>query len=218
MKTTAETMKTMELKSNKIDLKKELAELYSAKKDTVKFIEVPELQYLMCDGYGDPNNSQLFADAVEALFSLSYTIKFMFKKRTPSIDYAVMPLEGLWWSDDIANFSMDDRSAWRWTLMLLQPDFVSAADIATASDQLQKKKNPKMLSAIRFEKMIEGTCAQTMHLGPFNTEPETIKMLHNTIAANGYKLTGKHREIYLSDMRKTAPEKLKTILRQPVEK
>ena len=200
----------------KLDLKKGLSALYKAKVNKPEIVTVPALNYLMCDGHGDPNNSQLFQDVVSALYALSYTIKFMVKKGEMQIDYGVMPLEGLWWTDDMNNFSMDNKADWKWTLMIMQPEFITSAMVEQAREQTAKKKELPLLGNIRFESMTEGLCAQVLHVGPFSTEPPTIVMLHQFIEAKGYKLHGKHREIYLSDMRRTAPEKLKTIIRQPM--
>ncbi len=202
----------------KIDFKKSLTGLYKATSGKIDFVTVPSISYLMCDGHGDPNNSLLFQDAVEALFSLSYTVKFMFKKSDQQINYSVMPLEGLWWTDDPGNFSMKDKKAWKWTLMIMQPEFVTPADVDKARAELALRKQLTKLNDLRLEAMTEGLCAQTLHIGPFNTEPPTIQKLHESIEEHGYKLRGKHREIYLNDMRRTAPEKLKTIIRQPVTK
>ncbi len=201
----------------KIDLKKEFATLYKASAGKPVLVDVPPLNYLMIDGTGDPNQSQQFQDAIEALYTLSYTIKFMFKKGPEQIDYGVMPLEGLWWTDEIQNFSMKDKSAWKWTLMIMQPEFVSKEIVLAAKEQASKKKDPALLKKVRLEKMQEGLSAQVLYIGPYNEEPPTIEQLHAFIIDKGYKLHGKHREIYLNDMRKTAPDKLKTIIRQPVK-
>ncbi len=202
----------------RLDFKKQYAGLYKASANKINLVTVPELHYLMIDGTGDPNNSKQFQDAVEALFSLSYTIKFMIKKGEQQIDYGVMPLEGLWWTDDINNFSMEDKSAWKWTLMIMQPEFITLSIVDEAKELVRKKKTVTGLDKIRFESMDEGLCAHILYIGPYNEEPPTIVKLHDYIKDSGYKLRGKHREIYLNDMRRTAPEKLKTIIRQPVTK
>ncbi len=202
----------------KIDLKKTYAKLYKAAAKKSELVAAPTLNYLMCDGYGNPNNSVQFQDAVSALYTLSYTLKFMIKKGTQQIDYGVMPLEGLWWTDNMSNFSTLDKAAWKWTLMILQPDFITADLFEAARKIALKKKKTPMLEDIRSEQMTEGECAQILHLGPYSTEGPTVERLHVFIKDSGYELTGKHREIYLNDMRRTAPEKLKTIIRQPVIK
>lgn len=204
----------------KLDLKKQLASLYNQPAGRISIVDVPAAQFLMIDGEGNPNNSQSFAEAVEALFGLSYTLKFMVKKGANPIDYSVMPLEGLWWTDDMNHFSMDDKDSWKWTLMIRQPDFITPEMVREATAQLDKKKGAELpaLRQIRFESMTEGACAQILHTGPYSAEPPTIQKLHDFIHENGYALHGKHREIYLSDARRTAPEKMKTIIRQPVRK
>jgi hypothetical protein len=201
----------------KIDFKKDLGSLYKASAKKTDIITVPKLKYLMVDGCGDPNHSQLFQDAIEALFSVSYTIKFMLKKGTQQVDYGVMPLEGLWYADDMEVFSSAMKADWKWTLMIMQPDFVTDAIVAQAIELAKKKKELPKLRDLRFEAMEEGLCAQVLYIGPYSDEGPAITRLHDFIKENGYKLAGKHREIYLSDMRKTAPEKLKTIIRQPVQ-
>ena len=200
----------------KIDPKKELKHLYQASAKEVAQVCVPTLKYLMVDGKGDPNTSQEFAQAVEALFSVSYTAKFALKKGIQAIDYAVMPLEGLWWADDMSVFVADDKVNWKWTMMILQPAFVSDKVIETAIVGAGKKKELPSLSKLRLETFSEGSCAQIMHVGPFSEEGPTIAKLHEFIAARTRR-TGKHHEIYLSDIRRARPENWKTILRQPMK-
>lgn len=200
----------------KLDLKREHKNLYSASAKEVAIVEVPALRYLMVDGQGDPNQNPDFTAAIEALFSLSYTLKFAIKKGPIGLDYAVMPLEGQWWVDDPAAFSYNDRSGWRWTAMVLQPDVVTPELVAEQTAVVAKKKNPVALHLVRFAELHEGPSAQIMHLGPFSEEPPTIERLHAEIAARGYRLVGRHHEIYLSDMSRTAPAKMRTIIRQPV--
>jgi hypothetical protein len=201
----------------KIDYKEELKHLYSAPAKEVEIVEVPQMNFLMIDGEGDPNTSQAFQEAVEALFSVSYTLKFMIKKGKEGIDYGVMPLEGLWWADDMSQFSTQDKDEWKWTVMIMQPGYVTANLVHKAIEQVMKKKNLTSLPKIRFEPFSEGRAAQMMHIGPFSKEGPTIEKIHHTIRENGYELHGKHHEIYLSDIRKAAPEKLKTIIRQPMK-
>jgi hypothetical protein len=202
----------------KIDYKKELKHLYQPTASTVEVVDVQQMNFLMIDGEGDPNTSQAFQDAVGALYSLAYTLKFMVKKGAVGIDYGVMPLEGLWWVDDMTQFSIEKKDDWKWTLMIMQPEAVTGELLAEAVEEVRKKKNPVSLSNIRFESFSEGKAAQIMHIGPFSEEGPTIEQVHTFIKENGYNRSGKHHEIYVSDMRKTAPEKLKTIIRQPMEK
>jgi hypothetical protein len=203
---------------NKIDFKKEYNALYKASPTKIELVEVPALNYIMCDGIGDPNNSQMFNDAIEALFSLSYTIKFMIRNGAGQIDYGVMPLEGLWWAEDMTTFNMHDRHLWKWTLMIMQPNIVTTEVYESAKEQLGKKKNTAKLDQLRFETMEEGLCAKILHKGAYDTEPATIENLHKWINDNGYRLRDRHREIYLNDVRRTIPANLKTILRQPIDK
>lgn len=198
----------------KTDLKKQYKQLYSCSGKSPVVVDVPELQFLMYDGKGAPDSPE-FARAIEALYSLSYTIKFACKRGPLQIDYGVMPLEGLWWADDMNDFSSGNKQNWKWSLMIMQPDFITEDIIAQAKTKLKNKKNPKGVDSVRFEKMHEGKCVQIMHIGPFSEEAATIAKLHAFIGSAGHKLSGKHREIYLSDMRRTAPEKLRTIIRQP---
>jgi hypothetical protein len=200
----------------KLDFKKEWKHLYQPPAGKVTTVIVPPLTYLMVDGEGDPNNSKTFEQAIEALYSLSYTLKFSLKKSPSPVDYGVMPLEGLWWADDPRVFHAADKSAWKWTAMILQPEFIARSHVDAAFKQVQEKKNPAALDRVRFEKLEEGEAVQTLYIGPFADEGPTIQRMHEAIHAAGKQLYGKHHEIYLSDPRRTAPEKLRTILRQPM--
>jgi len=202
----------------KIDLKKELKHLFKASTKKATTIEVPAMNFLMIDGAGDPNTSRDFQEAIEALYGASYTAKFNLKKSGEGPDYAVMPLEGLWWTDDMGRFSMDHRDIWKWTLMIMQPDFVTKEVVNRAMDDLRKKKNPPALSKMRLKRFDEGLSTQIMHKGPYSEEGPTVAKLHKFIEDNGYKMNGKHHEIYMGDPRRCKPDNLKTILRQPVRK
>ena len=199
----------------KIDLKKELKHLYQPSAKEVVQVNVPTMHYLMVDGTGDPNTSQEYADAIEALFAVSYAVKFIVKKGPLSIDYGVMPLEGLWWTDDMSKFTTTDKSNWNWTMMIMQPPFVTSEIINSAIAEVKRRKNPPTISIVRAKNLSEGTCAQILHIGPFSEEGPTIDKLHQFIDARG-KRSGKHHEIYLSDIRKTNPAKWKTVIRQPM--
>ena len=198
-----------------MDLKKELKPFYKASAKVVAEVVVPPLRYLMVDGKGDPNTAPEYAQAVEALFSVSYTAKFAVKKGPRQIDYAVMPLEGLWWADDWSVFASGDKSNWNWTMMILQPSFVDDRTIEVAIADVRRKRNPPALGKLRMEEFAEGRCAQILHVGPFSAEGPTIEKLHGYILERG-SLAGKHHEIYLSDVRRAAPSAWKTILRQPM--
>lgn len=200
----------------KIDFKREFKELYYPSTKEVSIVDVPRMNFLMIDGQGDPNTSQEYQDAIEALFPVSFRVKFISKKEK-SKDYVVMPLEGLWWVDDMKNFSIEDKSAWKWTSMIMQPDFITNSMIDRAIKEVKEKKNPPALSKIRFDSFHEGLSAQIMHIGPYSAEGPTIEKLHGFIEDEGYKMRGRHHEIYLSDVRRTKPERLKTVIRQPIK-
>ncbi len=199
----------------KIDYKKELKHLYKPSTKEVGVVDVPKMNFLMADGEGEPG-SQSYQNIIEALYNLSYTLKFMIKKGTLGIDYGVLPLEGLWWADDMSKFSVEHKEDWKWTLMIMQPEHVTSDLLDEAINQVKKKKNPPALSKIRFEPFIEGKSAQIIHIGPFTEVGPTVEKLHDFIAKAGLKLSGKHHEIYLSDIRKADPTKWKTIIRQPM--
>ncbi len=170
----------------------------------------------MFDGEGDPNTSQAYKNAVEALFSLSYALKFIIKKGALAIDYGVMPLEGLWWVEDMSQFSIDHKDDWKWTAMMMQPEYVTTELFQEGVEQVKKKKDLSALPNIRFEAFHEGKAAQIMHIGPFSEEGPTVEKVHAFIEESGHKLSGKHHEIYLSDIRRADPAKWKTIVRQPM--
>ena len=199
----------------KIDYKKELKHLYRSTTKKVEVVEVPKMNFLMIDGDGGPNHPT-FQNAIEVLFPLSYTLKFMIKKSDIGIDYGVLPLEGLWWADDISSFIKDKKDDWKWTLMIMQPELITNEMVVEAVNQVRVKKNPTSLPLVRFESINEGKVAQIMHIGPFSEEGPTVQKLHSFIKDSGKKIIGKHHEVYLSDIRRAAPEKWKTIIRQPM--
>jgi hypothetical protein len=199
----------------KIDLKKKYKELYNPPKKDFSIIEVPSLQYIMIDGKGDPNTSGAYQQVIETLYGLSFTLKFGLKK-SQGLDYTVMGLEGLWWTPDMNSFSMEHKDNWEWTMMMLQPDFVTPELFESARKELKGKGKGPLADQARLERFDEGLCTQIMYIGAYDDEPPTIARMHEFIAANGYKLTGRHHEIYMSDARRVAPEKNRTILRQPV--
>jgi hypothetical protein len=201
----------------KIDFKKRLKQLYSAPAKAPVIVEVPLLNFIMIDGAGDPNTSEEFQSAVEALFSVSYAAKFLIKKGSQAIDYGVLPLEGIWWADDMSLFTSGDKTSWKWTLMIMQPEYVTRELYEQALEQVRRKKDPAALDGLRLESFREGLSAQLLHVGPFSEEGPTVERLHRFIEENGYRRRDRHREIYLSDLRRTAPDKLKTIIRQPIE-
>lgn len=200
----------------KIDLKREMKELYRPSAKVVSVVDVPPMSFLMIDGQGDPNTSAEYSTAVEALFALSYALKFAVKKGPEAVDYGVMPLEGLWWSDDMSSFETGDRSAWLWTMMIMQPQWVTAELGEEVSAQVAAKKDLPALPLVRFEPFDEGLAAQIMHVGPFSAEGPTIERVHDHIEGSGHTRHGKHHEIYLSDIRRADPAKWKTVIRQPM--
>jgi len=205
-----------------IDLKKEDKELYNPSAKEVSIVDVPEMSFLMIDGEGNPNTSQEYQDSIEALFSVSYKVKFISKKEN-SQDYVVMPLEGLWWVENMKEFTVQDKSGWKWTAMIRQPDFITKDVIKKAVQEVEKKKKLPALSRIKFQRLHEGLSSQIMHIGPYSQEGPTVEKLHNFIEEKGYEFNGslpgeKHHEIYISNMLRTKPEKLKTIIRQPMKR
>ena len=200
----------------KIDYKKELKHLYRPSAKKVEAVDVPRMNFLMIDGKGDPNTSQEFKDAIGVLYPLSYTLKFMIKKGGIGVDYGVLPLEGLWWADDMSSFVDDRREHWQWTLMIMQPELVTEQMVQEANAQVLKKKNPVSLPLVRFESFEEGKVAQILHVGPFSEEGPSVEKVHAFIEEGGSQRRGKHHEIYLSDIRRAAADNWKTIIRQPM--
>ena len=210
-----------------LDLKKELKHLYQPSAKKIEIVQVPSLQFAMIDGAiekgSEPGKSPMFAEATQALYSISYTLKFMLKKRkTNAIDYPVMTLEGLWWVED-GRFDITITDNWFYTLMIMQPDVITPDIFAEGLEQVrQKKGDSEMLSKVRLDHFEEGLCVQTMHIGPYVTEPATIERMRAFAAESGYRdileNDRKHHEIYLSDPRKADPAKMKTVLRHPVKK
>lgn len=200
----------------KIDYAKQLKQLYAPSAKKVDIVEVPQMNFLMVDGEGDPNTAKSFGDAIEALYPLAYTLKFMVKNGPLALDYGVLPLEALWWSDDLSAFSTGNKDAWKWTVMIMQPEFITRETVQEATEAVAKKKKPVSLPLVRFESFKEGKSAQILYIGPFSEEGPTIEKVHSFIEDNGSQRAGKHHEIYLTDPRRIAPEKWKTIVRQPM--
>ncbi len=201
------------------DVVREHKPLYAPSPKHPAIVEVPELAFLMVDGRGDPGTSEAFEQATEALYSVAYTLKFALKKRDPERDFKVAPLEGLWWADEEAPSMADlrrDRDSWNWTLMIAVPDAVTAAELDEARDAAARKKDLPAAPRLRRERLHEGLAAQIMHVGPYAEEAATLERLHAWVAAEGYALRGRHHEIYLGDPHRTAPERLKTVLRHPI--
>lgn len=203
--------------TDKIDFKKTL-DCYRAPRGGFRIVDVPDMQYLMVDGHGDPNTCPDYAEALAALYPIAYKLKF-FSKRELARDYVVPPLEGLWWAEDMNSFigSSRDKSRWSWTMMLMTPDWIDRAAFLEAVHQAGAKDRPARLSEVRLETLSEGRCVQTLHVGSFDDEaPVLERMHHEFVPENRLHLEGKHHEIYFSDFRRVAPDRLRTLLRQPV--
>jgi hypothetical protein len=211
------TQRTTQGTTGKVDFRRSL-DAYRARRGELRVVDVPALQYLMVDGHGDPNGSPAFAAAVEALYPLAYRLKFASKQELGR-DYAVMPLEGLWWADDMDAFTVSrDKSRWDWTLMIMTPDWVDAGMVAAAAERVAAKAPPARLADVRLETLAEGRCVQTLHVGAFDDEADVLARMHgDVVPALGLRMVGRHHEIYLSDFRRVPPERRRTILRQPVE-
>jgi hypothetical protein len=199
----------------KLDLRKELKRFYNPPVREMELVELPSMNFIMIDGRGDPNTSEAYRESIEALYNLSYTLKFAIK-REEGIDYPVMALEGLWSTPEGKPFTMTDRESWLWTSMILQPPCVTERWFRRAVEIVKAKKELPSLKLARLEEFAEGLSAQTLHTGPYSAEAPTILRLHSFIEANGYVPRGRHHEIYLGDPRRAAPDKLRTIIRQPV--
>jgi hypothetical protein len=207
---------------SKLDLRKELSHLYRPSARQVEIVKVPAFKFVMIDGQiepgASPGTSPAFQEAMQALYGAAYTLKFMSKLRQEDpIDYPVMALETLWWAES-GEFDINRPESWKWTAMILQPDHITKKMFQEALLQLGKKKPSPALDKLRLERFREGLCIQIMHVGPYSEEPRTLEKMEAFARENGYTLRGKHHEIYLGDPRRTKPEKLKTILRHPVER
>ncbi|MBN9541156.1 MAG: hypothetical protein BGN99_31815 [Alphaproteobacteria bacterium 65-37] len=201
---------------DKIDFKKALASLYKAPSDRFVAVDVPEMQFVKVDGAGDPNTAPAYNRAIEWLYSTSYALKFAVKA-AGKLDYGVPPLEGLWWADDPADFAARRKDRWRWTMMIMAPNIVDRPSFEAAVEKSKKKLGDPPAS-LRLERFTEGRSLQILHVGSYDDEAPTLARLHDEVMpSQGLTFAGRHHEIYLSDARRTAPAKLKTILRQPVK-
>jgi len=201
----------------KLDLKKNLKYLYEPSAREFSVVDVPLMNFIMIDGHGNPNTSEEYAESLQALYSAAYTLKFKIKKER-SVDYPVMASEGLWWMDDMREFNLARKDDWKWTMMIMQPEIVTFQLFTQAVDEASKKKGLPALSQLRLESYQEGLATQILYFGPYADEGPTISRLHQFIEESGYSRSGKHHEIYLGDPRRSAPEKLRTVIRQPMRK
>ncbi|MEU7380982.1 MULTISPECIES: GyrI-like domain-containing protein [unclassified Streptomyces] len=199
------------------DVKRERKEFYAPKNTEWALVDVPEQQFIAVDGAGNPNTAPAYAHAVEALYTVAYTLKFA-GKRTAGGDFVVAPLEGLWWADRPEAFTSGAKDAWNWTMLISMPSWITKGMIEDAKQTALAKKKIPTISQLRHLTLHEGPSAQVLHIGSYDDEAPVLHELHHSyLDANGLRPSGLHHEIYLSDPRKTAPEKLRTILRQPVE-
>lgn len=203
----------------KIDFKRELKHLYQPSSSDFEVLDVPAMQFLMIDGQGDPNESAAYRAAIEALYAVAYKLKFMSKKDLNK-DYVVPPLEGLWWAEDMESFTVNrNKNQWHWTMMIMVPDWITNNMVEQAQKLAGEKKMLPALQEMRCAHLHEGLSVQIMHIGSYDEEGPTLERMHSAFfSANNLTFNGKHHEIYLSDARRVSPEKLKTVLRQPVRR
>ena len=205
--------------ASKADLKKQFPEFYKPSRDP-HIIDVPEMKFFMVDGTGYPGDNPLYQEAMQLLYGVSFTLKMKIMKPTGR-DYVVPPLEGLWWADDMKVFAEDymkRKDEWKWTSMIRIPDFVSEDQIKKGLQAFKESKKPENFDKLRYQSYTEGTVVQVLHVGPFSEEGPVIEKMHEYAINQGYSLHKKHHEIYLSDPRRTKPEKLRTVIRQPIKK
>lgn len=200
----------------KLDFKKTLKQLYNPSLNGFHIVDVPAMNFLMVNGKGDPNISLEYQQAIEALYGISYGIKFALKSQ--GYDHVIPPMEGLWWMEDVNEFSRANIARWQWTMMIMQPEWVTRDTVERESARLIKKKDNLSHVRIQYERLIEGSAVQILFIGAYADEAPVIAKMHAFIKSNGYQTNGKHHEIYLNDVRKTSAEKLHTILRQPIRK
>jgi len=201
----------------KLDLKKTLKNLYAPSAKEFSIVELPPMNFIMVDGQGNPNTSPEYAEAMQALYTSAYTLKFKVKKEL-GVDYPVMPSEGLWWMDDMREFSESRKDDWKWTMMIMQPEIITQVLFNQAVAEATAKKGYAGLSGLRLERYDEGMASQILYFGPYADEGPIIARLHEFITENGFVRSGKHHEIYLGDPRRVAAEKLRTVIRQPMRK
>ena len=197
---------------NKLDLKKEQKDIFSVKENEYKKVTCPKSYYIALDGKGDPNNNEEYQAIVGALYKMAYTIKMDCKKK--NLDFVVMPLTGLWWSENIKDFTEELKENWMWTMMIQVPDFITNEIVEKMKEKL--KEEPNYIDKIKFIEIKETEVFETLYIGAYKDEGNTIKRLHETIREAGYRISGKHEEIYLSDPRRVEESKLKTIIKQSV--
>lgn len=200
----------------KIDFKRKFKHLYLPSNKIINIVDVPEMNFLCIDS--DVNEGgKSFEEASETLVRLSYTIKFAIKRSELEIDYISMPLECLWNNNEMKMFNIDGKNRNRWTLCIMQPDFVTDIVVRDGIERTRKKKESPYLDKVKIKSLKEGLSVQIMHIGPYEEENETIDKIQAYLDVNGYSLNGSYHEIYLGDPRRARPENLKTIIRQPIK-
>jgi len=200
----------------KLDFKKLLKEYYNPQKSSFHIVTVPVMKFLMIDGVGNPNITPECQAAVETLYAMSYGVKFALKSQ--GFDYFVPPLEGLWWMEDMREFSVENKHRWSWTMMIMQPEPVTDDSVSRVKENVRKKKKLPTIDDARFETYDEGLAVQILYTGAYSDEDPTIAEMHRYIRDNGYETNGKHHEVYLGDPRKTSADRLKTIIRQSIRR
>lgn len=202
---------------DKADLRREIT-TYAAPRGRFEVVVVGAAHYLAVEGQGDPNSAPAYRDALATIYPVAYRLKLT-SKTVLDRDYTVMPLEALWWSDDLTTFtSARDKARWRWRLLNLVPSWLDAGHVAAARTAVARAGNAPALDALRYEPLDEGLVVQTLHVGPYDDEGPVLVAMHQHAADQGLALRGRHHEVYLSDPRRTAPARLRTILRQPVRR
>jgi len=200
----------------KLDFRKEYKHLYLPSKKEFTVVDVPRMEFIMIDGHGNPNNNPVYAETLQTLYNLAYTLKFALKPL--GVEYSVAPLEGLWWMPDMTEFSAANKDRWDWTMMIMQPEQVTPELFAQACAEVTRKKDLPLVSKARLETYAEGLSVQILYFGAYADEGPIIARMHAFIRDNGYETNGKHHEVYIGDPRRSAPEKLRTVIRQPVRR
>jgi len=197
------------------DVKRDLKTCYAPRNTEWALVDVPDQQFIAIDGRGDPRTAPAYAAALEALYAVAYTVKFT--NKAAGRDFVVGPLEGQWWSDHPDAFTSDARETWQWRMLISMPAWVTTTMIDEARDTALAKKKAPAIAEVRHAALSEGHCAQALHHGPYTDEAPLLARLHDEwLAEHGLAMSGLHHEVYLTDARRTAPEKLRTVLRQPV--